>query len=301
MSDPRLPTEAELEKLMNEGRNWGRWGENGAKGTMNLVTPEKVVQAASLVKKGRQVSLSQVFPTCAGPENERPALHYTYTIDRGLRGEACDFYGTDYHTVSTTHVDALNHLWDVEGGGWDGADPDKMITTRGATSGGIEAWSDGIVTRGVFLNVPKYRGVPCVTPDNPVLNWELDDIVDQLGIEVGPGDAAVVYSGRGAAGAYTTEGSRPGVGASCNKFLRERDIAVLAWDMHDAFPNEYGTRDNTPHTALYRFGIVLLDSCLLEPLAQACEEEGRYEFMLTAAPLNVVGGTGSPLNPIAIF
>ena len=84
-------------------------------------------------------------------------------------------------------------------------------------------------------------------------------------------------------------------------FLRERDIAVLAWDMHDAFPNEYGNRDNTPHTALFRFGIVLVDSCLLEPLAQACEEEGRYEFMFTAPPLNVVGGTGSPLNPIAVF
>ena len=213
MPDPRLPTEAELEKLMNEGRNWGRWGENGAKGTMNLVTPEKVVQAASLVKKGRQVSLSQVFPTIAGPDNERPALHYTYTIDRGLRGEACDFYGTDYHTVSTTHVDALNHLWDVEGGGWDGADPDKMITTRGATSGGIEAWSDGIVTRGVFLNVPKYRGVPCVTPDNPVLNWELDDIVDQLGIEVGAGDAVVIYSGRGGR-RRLHNGGQPGPGSA---------------------------------------------------------------------------------------
>jgi hypothetical protein len=75
---------------------------------------------------------------------------------------------------------------------------------------------------------------------------------------------------------------------------------VLGWDLMDATPNEYGL-SWTVHGALFAYGVALLDNCLLEPLAAACAELGRYEFMLTIAPLPVVGGTGSPANPLALF
>jgi kynurenine formamidase len=88
--------------------------------------------------------------------------------------------------------------------------------------------------------------------------------------------------------------------ASCLPFLRDHDVAVLVWDLLDAAPTEYDI-PWTVHGALYAYGVALLDNALLQPLAEACAQEKRYEFMLVVAPLKVVGGTGSPVNPIALF
>ena len=82
--------------------------------------------------------------------------------------------------------------------------------------------------------------------------------------------------------------------------MRDNDISILGWDMMDASPNEYDV-PWTVHGVIFAYGVALLDNSLLEPLANACAEEGRYEFMLTINPLNVIGGTGSPVNPIAVF
>ena len=93
---------------------------------------------------------------------------------------------------------------------------------------------------------------------------------------------------------------RPGLHVSCLPFIRDNDISVLVWDMMDHTPNGY----NIPwsvHGVIFAYGVALLDNALLQPLAEACQEEGRYEFMLTIAPLRVAGGTGSPVNPIALF
>ena len=79
----------------------------------------------------------------------------------------------------------------------------------------------------------------------------------------------------------------------------DHDVALLGWDLMDASPNEYDV-PFTVHGVLFNYGVALLDNALLEPLA-ACSEEGRYEFMLMALPLNVARGTGSPVNPIAMF
>ena len=92
----------------------------------------------------------------------------------------------------------------------------------------------------------------------------------------------------------------PGLHASCLKFIREHDISVVIWDMLDVIPMHYGPEINV-HTAISAFGVVLLDNALLEPLSIACEEENKYEFMITINPLVIPGGTGSPVNPIAIF
>jgi kynurenine formamidase len=93
---------------------------------------------------------------------------------------------------------------------------------------------------------------------------------------------------------------RPGLHVSCLPFLRDHDVSVLAWDMLDHLPIGYDI-PWAVHAALFAYGVALLDNALLEPLARACVEEGRDEFMLVIAPLKVVGGTGSPANPIAVF
>jgi kynurenine formamidase len=144
-----------------------------------------------------------------------------------------------------------------------------------------------------------------VTLEKPVHGAELEAIANAQGVTVEPGDALVVYSGREAyQRANPTwsgyRGPNPGLHASCLPFLRDHDVAALAWDLMDATPNDYGL-PWTMHGAIPSYGIALVDNALLEPLATACAEEGRYEFMLTFAPLPVRGGTGSPVNPIALF
>lgn len=300
MSGEPAPTRDEALSYLRERRNWGRWGADDQRGAVNLITPEKRVRAASLVRSGRSVSLSRDLPTVPGRGNPMPATHWLRVMDNAV----IDHIGIGYHGYVTTHVDALCHVWD-DGGMWNGRDPGTEVTSQGAQFGAIQHWRDGITTRGVLLDVPKYRGEPSVTIERPVHGHELEAIAQAQGVALEPGDALVVYSGREAWQAANPAWSgyrppSPGLHASCLPFVREYDVAVLAWDLMDAAPNEYGL-PWTMHGAIFAYGVALVDNALLQPLAEACAEEGRYEFMLTFAPLPVVGGTGSPVNPIALF
>ena len=300
MDDVTLPTREDVLSYLRDRRNWGRWGADDQVGAINLIPPEKRVQAARLVRSGRSVSISRDFPTLPGRGNPNPAQHFVRVFDNAV----VDYYGITYHGYVTTHVDALCHVWD-EAGMWNGRDPKVEVTSAGARFGSIEHWRNGITTRGVLLDVPKHRGEPYVTIEKPVHGHELEAIAAAQGVRIEPGDAVVVYSGREAWQRENPAWSgyrppSPGLHASCLPFLRDHDIAVLSWDLMDASPNEYGVPWSV-HGAIFAYGVALLDNSLLQPLAEACAEEGRYEFMLTFAPLPVVGGTGSPVNPIALF
>ena len=305
MTQNRLPTKEEVDSYLRDHRNWGRWGDRGSAGAINLITPEKRLSAAALVKTGHTVSLSRPFPVTPTAENPRPAQHYMTKMDRPPNGGAAmDYYGVFYHGTATTHIDALCHVWN-EDGMWDGRDPSEVLTFEGATYGTVDQWSDGILTRGVLLDVPKHRGAPYVTQDEPVHGWELEEIAKEEGVELASGDAVVVYSGREAyaqdhGGVWGGGTERPGLHASCLPFVRDNDISILGWDMMDAAPNGYDIPWSV-HGVIFAYGVALLDNALLQPLAEACAQEGRYEFMLTINPLRVVGGTGSPVNPIAVF
>ena len=181
------------------------------------------------------------------------------------------------------------------------------MTGEGVTFGDVTAYETGIITRGVLLDVPRHRGEPHVTVDRPVHGWELEEIAEAQGVTIEPGDALVVYSGREAyQAAYPTaflgnrEEPSPGLHTSCMGYIRDRDVAMLVWDLMDARPVDYEL-GWAVHPVLYAFGVALLDNALLEPLADICAEEGRYEFLLVVAPLRVPGGTGSPVNPLAVF
>ena len=302
----RVPTKDEVLAYLKEDNNWGRWGDDDQKGAVNMVTDQKRAAAAGLVRTGKAVSLSREFPKLPAGNNPTPAIHY---MKRNLRGEtggsAVDYYGISYHGTATTHLDALCHVWD-HNGMWNGADPMDVITFDGAEWGSIEQWQEGIITRGVLLDVPKHRGEPYVTQESPVHGWELEDIAREQGVSMEPGDALVVYSGREK---WNEAGNplwgsdrdlRPGLHASCLRFIKESDCCVLVWDMMDHTPNGYDVPWSV-HGAIFAYGIGLLDNALLQPLAETCAREGRYEFMLTINPLRVVGGTGSPVNPVALF
>src|SRR5688500_4507739 len=171
MPERPLPSEKEVLSWIRERRNWGRWGKDDQKGAMNLVTPAKRAAAARLVTSGRSVSLSRPFPKEPGPNNALPAHHYMKTHPRGKGGFSADYYGIYYHGVASTHIDALCHTWDDEAM-WNGRDPRAEITFDGARFGSIEHWSDGIITRGVMLDVPRHRGVPSVTQETPTHGGE---------------------------------------------------------------------------------------------------------------------------------
>ena len=295
--DRTPPTQAEVESWYTDRRNWGRWGNDDELGAINLITDEKRLQATRLVRKGRRVSLSRVF---------EPPQHFVRTNPRraraGQSGSVVDHLGFIYHGQTVTHIDALCHMWDVDGM-WQGRDPAEGITTGGAQFGAITAWGDGIITRGVLLDVPRYRGQPYVTPGSPVQGWELEETARAQGVRVEPGDALLVHSGLEAfqrAGNPYAGGDRPGLSASCAKFIRDSDVALLGWDMMDARPDPYGLAYPV-HGILFNYGVALLDNALLGPIAEACAEEGRYEFMFMLLPLKVSHGTGSPANPIAMF
>jgi kynurenine formamidase len=306
MSDADLTREDILGYLRGR-RNWGRWGDDDQRGAVNLVTAEKTRSAAGLVRSGRTVTLSRVFPTKPGPGNSRPAQHYSYvhSFSRGAGG-AGDYYGIAFHASACTHLDAMCHIWD-EQGMWNGRDPAQVFSAEGANFGDVEVYKDGIVTRGVLLDVPRFRGEPSIKIGEPIHASELAAVAQAQGVEVQPGDALAVYGGRDAFAAAHPEWHsetpvRPGLHASCLRFLRDTDVAVLAWDFMDEHPcAELYDLPFGVHAALMSYGVALIDNCYLAGLAQACAEEGRYEFMLVLAPLRVPGGSGCPINPIAIF
>jgi len=295
-----LPSEAEVASYLADS-NWGRWGADDQRGAINLITPEKRVAAARLVQSGRSVSLARPYPKTPAANNLNPAQHFMRIMPNGV---AVDYYGISYHGTSSTHLDAMCHMWNDEGM-WNGRSPDTL-TTEGATWGSIEHWSTGITTRGVLLDVERHRGT-YVTEATPVHGWELEEIAKAQGVTMEPGDALIVNCGResferdhGVWG--TTREHRPGLHASCLPFIRKNDVSVLIWDMLDHMPAGYSAvSSGGVHPALYRFGVGLVDNAQLDRVAAACAEEGRYEFMLTMAPLIVQGGTGSPINPLAVF
>ena len=308
MTGRNIPTSDEVMSYLTERRNWGRWGDDDQVGAVNLITPEKRIRAAALVRSGRAVSLSRYLPKDAAPNNPTPAQHWMRTNDRGYGGgSAVDFYGVAYHGTATTHLDALCHVW-TSGGLYNGRDPKEVIGFDGAKFGSVDNWPTGIVTRGVLLDIPKFRGEPYVTQDKPVHGWELEDVAKAQGVTLEPGDAMCVYSGREAYNKDNPDvpwgtanaAQRPGLHASCLPFVRDNDVSMISWDMMDLHPSGYDLAWSV-HGVIPSYGVALQDNALLEPLAAACAEEGRYEFMLMVLPLRVLGGTGSPVNPVALF
>jgi hypothetical protein len=303
MADHPVPSKAEVESYLRDRRNWGRWGADDQIGAVNLITPAKRVQAASLVRNGRAVSLSRDFPKNPAPNDPTPAQHFMRLIDRGAGGGAIDYYGISYHGQASTHLDSLCHVWD-ENGMWNGRSSSQEIGFDGARWGAITNWSTGIVTRGVLLDVPRYRGEPFVTQERPIHGWELEEVAQSQGVRLEPGDALIVYGGREAWDrvnpTWGSGTSRSGLHASCLPFIRDNDASLLVWDMMDLMPNGYDIPWSV-HAVIFAYGVGLVDNALLEPLANACAEESRYEFMLMVLPLVVPGGTGSPANPVALF
>jgi kynurenine formamidase len=300
MPDWTAPTQARVEDYFKEINNWGRWGDGDQVGTVNLITAAKREAATKLVRTGRTVSLARDI----GPQ---PVLmyHVTFPSNRERADVVLDRFDLVYHGFSITHIDALCHVaWD--GQLYNGRPFMQSLTAAGATWCPIDPLFGGITTRGVLLDVAEGRKDGYVTVGSPVTPKELDAAAARAGVRVEPGDVVVVRSGdatfRRAHPDWVPRVSpHPGLHLSCLEWFREKDIAAISWDMMDERPIGYAGFGMGVHLAIPFLGLALVDNTDPERLAAACREEGRYEFLFTATPIRLVGSTGAPAHPMAIF
>lgn len=310
---PRIDV-AEFQRIFDRVSNWGRWGPDDQLGTLNLITPERVVAAARLVRSGRHVSMSLPLDTVAGPDNPNPVLHHVlqgHDIDIGSGGVrfGFDFLGIAFHGDCHSHMDAMCHLsW--LGRTYNGKPAQEVLTTRRATSLDVDAYSTGLIGRGVLYDLPRSRGVEWLEPGEAVTRAELEAYETAMDVRVGEGDIFVFRTGhhrrRLALGPWDNslagEG-KAGLHVDTIPWMHERGVAAFLPD---------GDGETIPSTVegitypihplqLVAMGMLTADSLQLEDVASACEAEGRLEFLVVGLPLRLVGGTGSPWNPVAIF
>jgi len=302
-----------MQRTFEATKNWGRWGAEDERGALHFVTSRKRAAAAALARDGVAVSCARDLPVEASIENPSPALHHMLvagdaadSVMPGV-GATMDFIGVAFHGMATSHLDALCHVA-VDGRIYNGF-PVSEVRSTGARRSSVMVIADGIVSRGVLLDVPRLRGVDWLEPGERVAPDELERAETAQRVRVEEGDVLLVGTGRDARRAAQGPWDPVAVGlagldARCIPWLHERRIAVLGSDgVSDALPGAgiEGWPIPVHQCCLVAMGVPLLDNLALAELARACAERGRYEFLFLAAPLRVPGGTGSPLNPIAVF
>jgi kynurenine formamidase len=296
----------EVRSLYGKISNWGRWGKEDQRGALNFITPPRRAAAARLVQSGEIVSLSLPLSTQSGPDNPQPVQHMM--LHAGAPGYASlDYFAIAPHGMAFTHLDALCHVF-WEGKMYNGFS-EREVGRFGARRCAIDVTRDGVMSRGVLLDIPKAKKIEWLELRDPIYPEDLE-AAEKLGnLHVDEGDILLIRTGRhkrrAVKGAWDPrrEGL-PGLDASCLQWLHERKIAVLGCDaVSDIAPSPYGAEMGLPiHVGtLVIQGIHLIDNADLEALASACEKHRRYEFLFSMAPLILERGTASPVNPLALF
>jgi kynurenine formamidase len=309
----KLMTEEEFDQLFNEVSNWGRWGEADERGTLNFLTPDRVRAAAALVRTGRTVSLARPIETVAGPDNGNPAIHhmtkcYDIAGDQVGAQSVGDYLGCSCHGNAHSHVDALCHVA-YKGRLYNNREL-GLVTSQGALRMDIADYASGIVGRGVLLDIPRLRGTKWLEPGESVTAAELELAEKAEGVTLGEGDIFVFRVGhslrRRELGPWDVEVGGPGragLHPTAMRLLHDRNVAAFFPDGDgETVPSPVEGMVSPVHALqIAAMGLACGDSLQFEDLARACEEEGRWEFMVVLAPLRLPGGTGSLVNPLAIF
>ncbi|MBA2316783.1 MAG: cyclase family protein [Euzebyales bacterium] len=315
----------ELIALLERVSNAGRWGPDDELGTLNYITPGKRVQAAALVQLGEVLSLS--YPLVTGDaDHAHVERRMLYNMVRhpvlGTPPAASDHLAMEVHQQGVTHLDCVSHV-----GGWDGRVYNgrrfhEVATQEGLAFGSISAQREGIVSRGVLLDVAAAAGVEWLPPTHEIAPADLDAAERLAGVLVSSGDVVVIRAGMDAReAALGPDPLLSGPGPAAAEWLHEREVAVYTGDAPEhitpvaarilgrmpvadeeegqvagsAFPLPFH------QIAIPAMGLVLLDHARVEELALRCRGLQRYEFLFMAAPLVLPGGSGSPVNPLAVF
>ena len=304
-SSRRQITNAEYEQWKTDLSNWGRWGDDDEVGALNLITAEKRIQAATLVTSGISVSLSHDAIMDPAVRSAGGGVPYERFMMEVSATNAMDRLTINFHGGVVSHIDALGHRF-FDGKMYNGFSWEEVTEADGARKNSIHNLKNGIFTRGILVDMPRFRGLPYLEPGARIYPEDLEAWEEIAGVKVSSGDALFVRTGRWARevehGPSPRGTGNAGLDPSVIPWLRERDIAALGGES----PQDAPPLGDMPRLAVHDFvlimmGVHLFDNLDLDAVAETAAAEGRWEFLLTAAPLAVPGGTGSPLNPIATF
>ncbi|QRG05349.1 cyclase family protein [Xanthobacter dioxanivorans] len=299
--------------------NWGRWGKEDEIGTLNHVTPENVVEAASLVKKGKAFALGIPLDR-RGPQNGlfggrwNPIHTMLATGTDSIAGVFDEIpnirYADDALNMpvqAATHWDSLGHVF-YEDKMYNGFDA-KLVDSAGVHKNGIEHTRNRMIGRGVLLDVARFKKVDYLEDGYGISNDELDAVAKAEGVEIRKGDFVIIRTGQmeqrlksGDWGGYAG-GDAPGVKFENCYWSQEKQIAAICSDTWgvEVRPNETTEANQPWHwVVIPAMGLTMGEIFYLKELAEDCAADGVYEFMFVAPPLVITGGTGSPINPQAI-
>jgi kynurenine formamidase len=302
-------TEAGFRALYDRLRDRRPWGPEDRRGALNYLTPAHVLAALGEVRLGRTVSLEAPVEDRVAKDNPDPARHpMTGTADdaksRGV-SFAMDRLEMNVHGNADSHMDALCHVI-YDGTLYNGV-PADTVSSKGAAELTIEVAKDGVVGRGVLLDIPRLHGVPWLEPGDYVTPDDLVAAEQAQQVRVGQGDLLFVRVGhrrrRNELGPWDAAAARAGLHPTTMEFVADRKVALLGSDSNsDMAGDAAGPVDFPVHVlAINALGVQLLDYLQFGDLVQACEQAGRWSFLCVVAPLRLHAGTGSPVNPIAIL
>jgi kynurenine formamidase len=316
---PNLGIEV-FDKMMTELSNWGRWGKDDQKGAVNLITPAKRKQALTVVKDGASVSMARTAEMEPALDNGQPVVvkmnqrgggagraganpPAAPAVPNPISGASDNFF-ISYHGFVHTHMDTFCHRA-YKGLMYNGM-PMTSVTEAGCTMGSILNFKDGIVTRGVLMDIPRLKGVDYLEPGTRIYPEDLDAWAKQAKLTVQPGDVVLIRTGRwarrDALGPWPTS-QLAGLYITCGRWLHQRDVAILGSDAaEDVHPSGVDQIAEPIHAlVLVAMGMPIFDNLDLEAVSKEAARRNRWEFLVTASPAAVPRATGSVLNPIATF
>lgn len=306
---PRKLTAAEYLAIFEELKNWGRWGADDDRGTLNLIGEAERAAALRLASGETTVSLAHTLSSVPGATNMFPIVHgvlpdkHSRLADGTEIGHHLEWIGMRIHGQGITHLDALCHF-NVNGVSYNGIRYGDTPLPSKAT---ISTMREGIVARGVLLDAPRALGIEWIEPGHSVSAEIAEHCESEQAVKVRTGDVVLVRTGRVARqkklGPWKTMQEIAGTDATLLRWLRERDAAMLGCDSASETypPPTEGLRTPVHVLALVAMGMPLIDNAALEPIAEACATRDRWEFLIVIAPLDYPGGSSSPVDPVAIF
>jgi kynurenine formamidase len=310
---PIAPSEDEILGYYDTLSNWGRWGKDDRLGTLNFITDEVRNSGLALARRGRVVSCAHDIQFGSNNHMRFTTAHGEAQSEEtrsriGREASGSEWIGFGFHGFEITHLDALSHAF-FDGNMYNGHPANRVSSRRGAAALPVTDLADGIVTRGVLIDMPRLRGVPWLDFSTPVFPEDLEEAESTQGATVRRGDLLVLNVGQSARKSQGAElaghSQHPGYHAACMPWLHQRRVAAIGCDTaNDVHPSGYENVSVTHpvHTiGLSRMGLWLIDNMNLVDLSETCAELGCYEFLIIVSPLRLEGVTGSPLNPLAIF
>jgi len=295
-------------RLQKELSNWGRWGADDQMGAVNLITPEKRKAALHTVKEGVSFSMARNAEIKEAVDNPTPIVRKTIrtgaSVSKTGIASTSDTFFISYHGMAHTHMDSLCHFV-YDGKIYNGYSSDT-VGEEGAAKNSIINFKNGIITRGVLMDMARYKGVDWLEPGTAIYPEDLEGWEKKAGVKVQSGDVMIVRTGRwarrDALGPWPST-QLAGLHMSCAAWMHARDVAIIGGDdAQDVLPSQVAGISQPVHElCIVVMGMPIFDNLDLELVSREAEKRKRWDFLVTASPAAVPGATGSVLNPIATF